>query len=39
VIAGRRPMTDYDGLVKDWVTTAGDQVRKEYTESIASAKA
>lgn len=37
IIAGRRQMTDYDGLVKDWVTSAGEQVRKEYMESIASA--
>ncbi len=39
VIAGRRPMSDYDGLVKDWVGTAGDQMRKEYMDSIASARA
>jgi putative aldouronate transport system substrate-binding protein len=39
VIAGRRPLTDYDGLVKDWATNGGDQMRREYLESIAAAKA
>jgi len=38
VILSRRPMTDYDGLVNDWKTAAGDQVRKEYLDAIAASK-
>jgi putative aldouronate transport system substrate-binding protein len=37
VIAGRRPLDDYDGLVKDWVSSGGDQIRKELSEAIAQA--
>ena len=36
IIVGRRPMTDFDQIVKDWQTGGGEQVRKEYAESIAS---
>jgi putative aldouronate transport system substrate-binding protein len=36
VILSRRPFTDYDQLVTDWKTTAGDQVRKEYTDAMAA---
>jgi putative aldouronate transport system substrate-binding protein len=39
IIVGRRPMSDYDQLVTAWKTTAGDQIRKEYTDAIAAAKA
>jgi putative aldouronate transport system substrate-binding protein len=35
VIVGRRPMSDYDGLVKDWQSNGGEQIRKEYADSIA----
>ena len=38
IILGRTPMTQYDQLVKDWQTAAGDQVRKEYTDAIAASK-
>jgi putative aldouronate transport system substrate-binding protein len=38
IILSRRPMTDYDGLVTDWRTTAGDQIRKEYTDAMSAAK-
>mgnify|MGYP007060586510 CR=1 FL=1 len=31
--------TDYDGLVSDWKNSAGDTVRKEYTDAMAAAKA
>jgi putative aldouronate transport system substrate-binding protein len=34
IILSRRPMTDYDGLVQTWRTSAGDQVRKEYLDAI-----
>jgi putative aldouronate transport system substrate-binding protein len=39
IILGRLPMTNYDTLVKGWQTAAGDQVRKEYTDAMAAAKA
>lgn len=38
IIAGRRPMTDYDGLLKDWQSVAGDQVRKELQQAYASSQ-
>ena len=39
IILGRRQMSEYDGLVKAWQTEAGETVRKEFTDSMASAKA
>ena len=36
IIAGRRPMSDYDGLVKDWQTNGGDQIRKEYLQQMGA---
>ena len=36
VILSRRPFSDYDQLVTDWKTTAGDQVRKEYSDAMAA---
>jgi putative aldouronate transport system substrate-binding protein len=36
MVIGRRPLSDYDQLVKDWQTNGGEQVRKEFTESIAA---
>jgi putative aldouronate transport system substrate-binding protein len=36
VVLSRRPMSDYDQLVSDWKTTAGDQIRKEYTDAMAA---
>ena len=30
IMAGRRAMSDYDQLVRDWVGNGGDQVRGEY---------
>jgi putative aldouronate transport system substrate-binding protein len=39
VMAGRRPITDFDGLVRDWRATGGDQIRSEYEQAIAAAKA
>jgi putative aldouronate transport system substrate-binding protein len=38
IIAGRRPFTDYDTLVNDFRTSAGDQMRKELQDGIAAAK-
>jgi putative aldouronate transport system substrate-binding protein len=36
IVVGRRPMSDYDGLVKDWQNNGGETIRKEYAESIAA---
>jgi putative aldouronate transport system substrate-binding protein len=37
IVAGRRPMSDYDGLVKDWRAGGGDQMRAEYEQAYAAA--
>jgi len=39
IIVGRRPMSDYDGLLKDWQNTAGNQVRNELQQAYASSQA
>jgi len=39
IVVGRRPMADYDQLVKDWQTNGGEQIRKEYQDSIAQSAA
>ncbi|GAC1317694.1 MAG: extracellular solute-binding protein [Chloroflexota bacterium] len=36
IISGRRPLSDYDQLVKDWQTGGGDTIRKEYADQIAA---
>jgi putative aldouronate transport system substrate-binding protein len=36
IVVGRRPLTDYDGLVSDWRKAAGDQMRKEYLDAVAA---
>ncbi len=35
IVAGRRPIGDLDGLVKDWRTKGGDQSRTELEKAIA----
>jgi putative aldouronate transport system substrate-binding protein len=37
IIVGRRQMSDYDQLVKDYMAGGGEQIRKEYADSIAAA--
>ncbi|MBV8083427.1 MAG: hypothetical protein JO247_01295 [Chloroflexi bacterium] len=37
IIAGRRPLTDFDQLVKDWQAAGGNQMRSEYQQAIAAA--
>ena len=39
IIPGRRQLSEYDDLVKTWQTEAGEQVRKEFMDSMAAAKA
>jgi putative aldouronate transport system substrate-binding protein len=36
IIAGRRPMSDYDQLETDWRNAAGDQVRGELMQGFAA---
>jgi putative aldouronate transport system substrate-binding protein len=36
IVVGRRPMSEFDQLVKEWQANGGDQIRKEYAESIAT---
>jgi putative aldouronate transport system substrate-binding protein len=38
VLAGRRPLTDFDQLVKDWQNNGGNAIRTELEQSIAAAK-
>jgi putative aldouronate transport system substrate-binding protein len=35
IIAGRRPVADFDQLVNDWRSTGGDQIRKEFIDAVA----
>jgi putative aldouronate transport system substrate-binding protein len=37
IIAGRRPLADYDQLVKDWQAGGGDTIRREYEQAIGEA--
>jgi putative aldouronate transport system substrate-binding protein len=38
IVAGRRPMTDYDQLVQDWRTGGGDAIRAEFQQAYAAAQ-
>ena len=35
IVVGRRPMNEYDQLVKDWQSNGGEQIRTEYSTSIS----
>jgi putative aldouronate transport system substrate-binding protein len=35
IIAGRRPLTDLDGLVQEWRTAGGSQIKEELAQSYA----
>jgi putative aldouronate transport system substrate-binding protein len=37
VLAGRRPLSDFDQLVKDWQNNGGNAIRTELEQSIAAA--
>jgi len=37
VVTGRRPLSDFDQIVKDWVQNGGDQIRTEFQQSMAAA--
>ncbi|MBV9581710.1 MAG: hypothetical protein JO057_24285 [Chloroflexi bacterium] len=36
VLVGRRPLSDFDQIVSDWRTNGGDQMRKEFSDALAS---
>ncbi|HEY1296686.1 MAG TPA: hypothetical protein VGJ60_26715 [Chloroflexota bacterium] len=36
IVVGRRPMSDYDQMVKDWLANGGEAIRKEFQQSIAA---
>jgi putative aldouronate transport system substrate-binding protein len=37
IVKGSRPMSDYDVLVKEWVSSGGDKIRSEYQQALDSA--
>jgi putative aldouronate transport system substrate-binding protein len=39
IVVGRRELSDFDQVIKEWQANGGDQIRKEYSESIASTPA
>jgi putative aldouronate transport system substrate-binding protein len=36
IMVGRRPMSDYDAVLKDWQTNAGNQIRTELQQALAA---
>ena len=38
IVAGRRPMSDYDNIVKTWLSAVGTDSKKEYAQAYAAAK-
>ncbi len=36
IIAGRKPIAEYDQMVKDWQAQGGDQIRKELLDALAA---
>ena len=37
VVTGRRPLGDYDQIVKEWAQNGGDQIRQEFHQSMTAA--
>jgi putative aldouronate transport system substrate-binding protein len=38
IMLGRRPMTDYDSLLKTWQSAVGNQLKGEYNDALARQK-
>lgn len=38
IVTGRRPLSDYDSLVKDWMGTVGTTAKAEYEQAYAAAQ-
>ena len=36
IVVGRRPLSDFDQLVKDWQSNGGETIRREYMDSLAA---
>jgi putative aldouronate transport system substrate-binding protein len=36
ITAGRRPLSDFDGLIREWAANGGDQIRTEFEQAIAA---
>jgi putative aldouronate transport system substrate-binding protein len=36
IVAARRPLSDYDQVVKDWQSNGGEQIRGEFSQQIAT---
>lgn len=39
IFYGRRPLSDFDGIVREWKSEGGDQIRGELEQAYAAAKA
>ncbi len=37
IVVGRRPLSDFDQMVKDWQTGGGDQIRTELQQALSAA--
>jgi putative aldouronate transport system substrate-binding protein len=37
IVLGRRPMGDFDGLVREWQSGGGDQIRQEFQQALGNA--
>jgi putative aldouronate transport system substrate-binding protein len=38
IVTGRRPFSDYDGLVKDWLDSVGTTAKTEYQQAYTAAQ-
>ena len=38
LVTGRRPMSDYDQVIKEWRNAGGDQIRDELQQVLAAQK-
>jgi hypothetical protein len=36
ILAGRRPLADFDTVIKDWRSNGGDAIRTELEKAIAA---
>jgi putative aldouronate transport system substrate-binding protein len=36
IVLGRRPMDDFDGLVREWQSGGGEQIRQEFQQALAA---
>jgi putative aldouronate transport system substrate-binding protein len=36
VLAGRRPLSDFDQIIKDWQNNGGNQIRTELQQALAA---